>query len=357
MCHYGLETTDICMDKLYTENASLENVTASDRIWEHGPGDLFGVVDFSILVIIIPCALAENLLVLVAMIRFKKLRTCMNLLIMNLAIGDLLVGFPTGPIYAGLYIYEERLRSKWLCLVKSTCVIASFSCSLISLFVISIDRYLVVLYPLHYNTWVTKRRIKIAIAAIWSFIVPVSIMPLLGVNTWDQTHACEYYDLIPKPLTVFLFVIIMGVCFPAATILYIRITCEIRKVRKRIRVNLPGEFDQKKENERKAGAMMAFIFLLFVIFWLPFAVAIPLRYLLTDWNPISNFKNLTVIIAMGNSVVNPIVYSWCKEELRTAFINILLCRRQRPHRQCTSIHSQKQKKNLNTKTVQIFSVL
>ena len=340
-------------------NRSFENETYLSFPQYDGVG-IFSVIEFSILVLIIPFTLIGNILVLVAVVRFRRLRTCMNILIMNLAISDLLVGCPTGPLYASIYIYPDLAGNKWLCLLKCASVTLSFSCSLISLCFISIERYLVVFFPLHYNTWVTKRRIKIAIVALWCYAILLSVMPLLGVNTWNQAHTCEYYDLMPKEFTITGFVVTIGICFPTSAVIFVRITCEIKKVRKRVMNSTYGHYQRQRhreDREKRAGAMMAFIFLLFVVFWLPFAVAIPLKYVFTIQNMVSNVKNLTVVIAMGNSVVNPIVYCWCKEELRTAFMAILCCRRQQRVPDTRTFRRKSQALDKNSKTGDIFSVL
>ena len=74
---------------------------ASSRITVIGS---FSYVEFSILVALTPCVLVGNISVLICFVKFPKLRTSMNLLITNLAVGDVLVGFPTAPLYALMYI-------------------------------------------------------------------------------------------------------------------------------------------------------------------------------------------------------------------------------------------------------------
>lgn len=289
---------------------------------------VFNYINFGLLVFLIPCILFGNITVLASIIRFRKLHTCMNILIANLAIGDLLVGFPTSPLYALIYIHTDIGRSKWLCLVKTTSVIASFSCTLLTLAAISVERYVALFHPLHYNFWLTKKRVKLAIAAIWCYVIPVSVAPLFGINTWNQFHSCEYFDLLPKALTITAFVVTLGISFPMSAVLFTIITCKIRTVQKRVMIIKFNQHNKwsRTDKEKTAGIMMAFMFLLFVVFWSPFAVVIPLKYVSEDRNLIENIKNLTLVIAMANSAVNPIVYCWCKEELRMAMCSTVWCK-------------------------------
>ena len=290
----------------------------------------FSYVEFSILTVLTPCVLVGNISVLACLIKFPRLRTSMNLLIANLAIGDVLIGLLTAPLYALMYISEELSMNKWLCLIKFSAVIGSFSCTLITLALLSVERYLAVFHPLHYNAWITKQRMKIAIAIVWMYILPISGMAIiLGLNKWDEKPNCEYFDLLPEAFTITSFVVTTGISFPVAVICFSIITYKIRKVQKRVRTMKHLQqrgAESRADREKRAGMMMAFIFLLFIIFWLPFAMIIPFRYVLADIRVIGNLKNLAVVIAMGNSVVNPIVYCWCKPELRMAICSVLQCK-------------------------------
>lgn len=57
------------------------------------------------------------------------------------------------------------------------------SASIISLCVISIDRYIGVRYPLQYPMIVTEKRALLAMLGVWMLAIVISIGPLLG---WKQ---------------------------------------------------------------------------------------------------------------------------------------------------------------------------
>lgn len=310
-------------DKL---NSSFGNNT------QHGcvqyDGAIFNYINFGILILLLPTILLGNITVLVSVIRFRRLHTCMNLLIANLAAGDLLVAIPAGLLYALMYIHTEFGKNKWLCLAKSTAISTSFTCSLATLAFISVERYLAVFRPLHYKVWLTKKKVKTAITAFWFMLIPISVLPLF-VNTWDRTHACDYFELLPRWYGITGFSINLGIFFSTSAILFTLTTCKIRRFQKRVsslKYNQRRKLSIRLEKDKKAGIMMAFIFLLFVIFWTPFVVMTPMKYILTDRRLIENIKNLTVVIAMANSAVNPIVFCWCKEELRTAMCLLIPCK-------------------------------
>lgn len=294
--------------------------------------EVVNYVEFGMLAFLAPCIMVGNITVLAAMVRFRNLRTCMNLLLANLAVCDLLVGVATAPLYGTMYLSETMCRSKWLCLAKFTAVIASFSGILMTLAVISGERYVAIFHSLHYNSWCTKKRVKIVIIGIWVYVIPISVLPLLGLNNWKESPVCEYFELLPKSLTIVIFIVTLGICFPVSTILFSMITHKIWSIRKHsktVKVYQQRGQDCRSNKENRAGMMMPFIFLLFVIFWLPFAIAVPFRYLLSDTELMKDIKNITVIIAMGNSAVNPIVYCWCKVEIKKAMYSILFCKKRK----------------------------
>ena len=320
-----------------------------DNNTQHGfaqyDGAVFNYINVGILIMLLPIILLGNITVIVSIIRFRRLHTCMNILIANLAVGDLLVAIPAGLLYALVYIHTEFSGNKWLCLAKSTAISTSFTCSLATLAFISVERYLAVFRPLHYKVWLTKKKVKTAITAFWFTLVPIGALPLF-VNTWDRTHACDFFELLPRWYGFTGFSINLGIFFSTSTILFTLTTCKIRRFQKRVsslKYNQRRKLSIRLEKDKKAGIMMAFIFLLFVIFWGPFVVITPLKYVLTDKSLIKNIKNLTVVIAMANSAVNPIVFCWCKEELRTAMCMLIPCK-------------DKQLQNKNT-GAEIFSVL
>ena len=315
-------------------NKSIFGNETTTSLYDNG-NETFNYVIFTILVFVIPGVLFGNIMVIIAIFKFKKLRTCMNLLLANLAASDLLVGFPTAPLYAVTYISPVLRHNRWLCLFKCMAVIASFSSSLLSLSAISIERFIAVFYPLHYSSWITKKRIKIAILVSWCYIIPISITPLLGLKPWHDGRICGIFELLPKPLTLTCHVVNLAICFPVAAVLFTVITLKIRKVQRRHNRSISDQSghltcNPRVESDKRAGIMMAYIFLLFIIFWSPSIIAIPLKYILPDQSSIEDFKNLSVVMAMGNSFVNPAVYCWCKTELKTAFITILLCKEKIP---------------------------
>ena len=122
------------------------------------------------------------------------------------------------------------------------------------------ERYLAILHPLHYKSWITKQRVKVAIVTVWVYILTISFMPLLGLNKWNDQQNCEYFELLPEAFTITSFVVTTGISFPVAIIYFSIITYKIRKVQKRIKTlkHLQQRCTESRtDREKKAGVMMA----------------------------------------------------------------------------------------------------
>ena len=136
-------------------------------------------------------ALAGNLLVIVAVVTDRNLRRTSNYFIVSLALADALVAavvmtFAIVNDVLGRWIFGHRTCRMWM----SADVMCS-TASILNLCAISLDRYIHVRSPLHYDRLVTHRRSLAAIALLWIMSALISFLPIhLGwhrVNGDDST--------------------------------------------------------------------------------------------------------------------------------------------------------------------------
>lgn len=125
-----------------------------------------------------PMILIGNSLVLVAMYRFKRLRTPSNYLVMSLATSDLGVGMFM-PV--GFYLElngANTFPSLRVCLFSYGVVISLCCVSVLVMVAIAVDRFTSLARPLRYNNLITHSAVERYIVIFWVYSSLVGFSPL-----------------------------------------------------------------------------------------------------------------------------------------------------------------------------------
>ena len=145
-------------------------------------------------------ALAGNLLVIVAVLTDANLRRTSNYFIVSLALADALVAaavmtFAIANDVTGRWVFGARTCRIWM----SADVMCS-TASILNLCAISLDRYIHVRRPLHYDRLVTHRRSLAAIAVLWIMSALISFLPIqLG---WHRVNGADRAAVASATITV-----------------------------------------------------------------------------------------------------------------------------------------------------------
>lgn len=124
-----------------------------------------------------------NLLVLLAVSLHPHLRGTTHYFVANLAGADLLLGATVLPFSASLEVVKHWAFGQLLCDAWAAMDVLCCTASILSLCVISVDRYIGVTRPLQHSTILNERRVGCIILGIWILSVTISIAPLFG---WKQ---------------------------------------------------------------------------------------------------------------------------------------------------------------------------
>jgi len=128
-----------------------------------------------------------NLLVCVALFRYRALRTISNLLIGNLAASDFLLAVTVLPLSAtdeclGYWAFGRVTCDVWL-VVDVLCCTASIW----NLCIIAADRYTATVHPVWYRDRSSARRRAVAyIGVVWAVSVAICLPPLFGWNNEEN---------------------------------------------------------------------------------------------------------------------------------------------------------------------------
>ena len=129
---------------------------------------------------IICMTIGGNVLVLLAVFVNSHLRSTTNYFIVNLAIADLLLGTTVLPFSATLEIIKYWAFGQIFCDVWAAVDVLCCTASIMSLCVISIDRYIGVTRPLQHSTIMTEKRALYIIILVWILSMAISVAPLFG---------------------------------------------------------------------------------------------------------------------------------------------------------------------------------
>lgn len=176
-----------------------------------------------------------NLLVIHAIRTEKRLQTVANYFICSLSVADLLIGifvmplsvvsFVTGDWHLGLIVCQAWLSVDYVC----------STASIYNLFILSLDRYWSIRYPLKYLRFRTTKRAKRMITLVWA-VSSIWIIPVVGWHVFEghgerlvPSNQCDTefrYNTIFKVITAIgNFYVPMGIMIG----IYCKIFHEIRK--------------------------------------------------------------------------------------------------------------------------------
>ena len=145
----------------------------------------------SVLFVVIVATAFGNLLVGLALFKFRYLRTVSNYLIGNLAISDFLLATTILPLSTvneclGHWVFGQVMCNFWLMTDVLYC-----TASIWNLCIIAFDRFTATLYPLWYREKRSTKQAAIYVALVWLISTAISVPPLLGWNDLTQNYVFD----------------------------------------------------------------------------------------------------------------------------------------------------------------------
>nr|AKQ63034.1 orphan G-protein coupled receptor 24 [Platynereis dumerilii] len=278
-------------------------------------------------------AVVGNTLVITVIAKNKSMQTVTNFYIANLAIADVLIG-----IFSIPFQFQAALLQRWD-LPEFLCPVAPFfkemtvNVSIITLTVISIDRYMAIVHPLKPRC--SRRVAKAVMAVVWTFSlcsgIPMAIIfSVEKEELYPGRYVYKCHPHFPKNDLVVdlgklyrLYLIIVQYFFPLIIICvaYFRVMYTIWGNQ------APGSAvdarDQKlNKNKRKVIKMLVIVVAMFAFCWLPLQTY---NLLSEIFQEINLYRYINIIwfcshwLAMSNSCCNPFIYGLLNERYKNAF--------------------------------------
>ena len=189
------------LNSSFTLNDSKPTVVLDER---HAPLVAVDVLKYLALVIICILNVLGNTSVCIVVAKDRRLRRAVrNLAIASLACADLMM--------VPFFLYNlAKISHRTLhdaCVFFSSFLIMSLYISIFHLFILSVDTYVAVFYPLRYKVIVTRNRIACALVLVWVLpvlnviILPLSIDAFQASKYRRRMFLCGYHLGPPPPPT------------------------------------------------------------------------------------------------------------------------------------------------------------
>ena len=256
-------------------------------------------------------AIMLNVVTIHAIRKTSSLPKTLNTLLLSLAVSDVGVGLLGQPIYISLLAMWLQQndpgcnRYKAFFIIWELFSLASF----LGVLAVSVDRFLAIHLHLRYQELVTHKRVVAVVIFIWVLSVFLSLM-VLFVSLYVNG----------------IFVLVLGaLCLPVVIGVNIRIYLVARRHKNEI---AQLRFPQPEEmanlaNVVKSAVGILYVFLLFLICYLPAFIAITVYQIYGPSIPLKRAHLYSWTLFNLNSSLNPLIYCWKMTHIRHAILNML----------------------------------
>lgn len=257
-------------------------------------------------------AIFGNMLVIVAFIRYKRLRTRTNYFIVGLSFADLIVGLISIPMWMAIIITVWLKTTQWMEheIYRSYLALDYFSgvLSILHLMLVSLERLYAIGWPVKHRVSFKK-----------NYLVALAITWLVALATFTLFVPKKEVTIIPR---FFVLLILFFVALVVILVTYFAIWWIVSYREHGTNYWTPNK-------EVKLAVILFSVSILFVSAWMPFIVMNIVAYLCSTCLMSTTLVYFSKLLHYSNSMVNPIVYSFRMPEFKKAFICII--KRQNVH--------------------------
>ncbi|CAI9735875.1 octopamine receptor beta-2R-like [Octopus vulgaris] len=352
------------------QTASRTNMAdfANETYVEESSLDFLFIFRSIAMVAIMVCAVFGNFLVIISVYKFYRLRVLTNYFIVSLAFADLLVALMVMPFSASIEIMNGQwFFGRTMCDIFNANDVLFSTASILHLCCISMDRYIAIMYPLKYDSHMTRVRVLVMLVITWVSSVCISYIPVHSQLYTTKENVLELYNATNTcPFVVNTQYAVMSsfVSFwiPGAIMvcLYVKIYLEARRQEHAIQstVMLHTNYhsgllangsrytdtsEQRNERKRikrehKAAKTLGIIMGAFLACFMPFFSWYVITNICQEACPYPPVLSSTLFwIGYFNSCLNPIIYAYFNRDFRNAFIKLLKLEKCRCFRQDSDV--------------------
>ena len=254
-----------------------------------------------------------NSLICTLVLTHNTLRTCTNGFLVSLALSDVLTGGVLLPL--SLAVPTSPVNGYFISIILLSGVANHVA--------ITFDRFVAVCYPFQYSFTVKAYFLRI-IAVCWLVAIVISLLPIF----WEANPEI----LIHKVYIFIELVLFILAPYVFVFVAYYRIFKSLRehtKLLQEANISTSRRDEARRVSaEAKVAKVFLVLVLMFVLCWLPIiymtaVTAVSKFHLIPE--PLTKVSLITLALS---SLVNPLLYSFMKEDFRNALKKIWPCKRE-----------------------------
>ncbi|XP_068726188.1 histamine H2 receptor-like [Montipora capricornis] len=263
-----------------------------------------------------------NSVVLLLYKRKQLLKTKSNLCLVCLAFSDFLAGFIAVP----MVIVCSTVRSHTVCTVMDLSSRFISISTVLNLLLVTMERYLKIIYALRYPSIVTTSRLIILLVFVWCFALGATLIQVI----WIPFVGPETEEIFAED-AIYTLSIFFGVVVPSLLIMFAALICIFRVIRRQLRsmkenngYETRAYKNRSTRLEAKAVTLLGSMIITFIACWFPYYILSILEDLdlliphLPEW-AITVFA----FLRFGSSILNPLIYTFFKEDFRRELMSAI----------------------------------
>ncbi|KAM9729692.1 glucose-dependent insulinotropic receptor [Menidia menidia] len=309
---------------------------------------------------------STNLLVAAALLKLLLKKSSQSwCFVLNLAFADILVGVAITGLATEDFNYSRTRRiadgtvsnstrpateGRSQCLLRMAFVMSPCIASIMSMFLISLDRYAAIKRPLHYSLLSGRATAAGCLLALWSVslsmgFLPVMVQQLQARRAYDGF--CAFFSVLYDVGIIVLHCVLFFPVLSLFIYMYLdilKIACSHQKQISRVRQASSRDADPREQHPGpqhpgpqrqpqrsgywghvKALRTVAVLVGCFLVLWSPFFVVCVVHILCKTCDLKHVLENYLWLLGLSNSLINPLVYAFWQREVRLQLAAMFSC--------------------------------